>query len=196
MRFTNITNYSFYVLKGGISMEESINLRIRNIKINHNKRDMEEILNKMRPLILKYARKIYFMEKEDSIQELSLSIIEAIDKINTYDNEAMCIKYLQNSVFHKYCYLCKKSITASVIDYLKDDYLDTIPFHESYDYIELRKDMDELLKSKNDTFKQIVRYKITDDLSDLEISKKMNVSRQYVNRVRNTLIREISKTNQ
>lgn len=170
--------------------QELLYLHIEKVKVHHNKQNFEEILIRMHPLVAKYAKKLYFMEREDALQELNLALIEAVDKIKIYDNEAMCVKYLQNSVFHKYCSLCKKQILSAPIDYFTEDTCNTIPYLESYSYIELLADINEILKSKSDTYRQIAHYIIHNELSDIEISLKMNLSRQYVNRVRRILMKE------
>lgn len=51
-------------------------------KAKNNSEAVMEILKIMKPIINKYVKKIYFMDKEDAEQELNLAIIEAIQRIS------------------------------------------------------------------------------------------------------------------
>lgn len=42
----------------------------------------------------KYAQKTHFMEFEDSCQEYSLALIEAVTKIKRYETDGQCLAYL------------------------------------------------------------------------------------------------------
>lgn len=168
-------------------MEEKwICSKIKDIKIYNDKNAIMEIVGRMKPIINKYSNKLYFMEKQDAIQEFNMSIIEAIYKIRVYDNEAMCIKYIQNTIINKYNYLCKKNIN-SLVDFSDD--IESISFDEKYYNIEFIMDFKLFLSNKSETYKKIAAY-LVENLSDTEISNKMNLSRQYINRMRKAIIKE------
>lgn len=150
----------------------------------HSQEALEKILNKMQPLIKKYIRKLFFMEKEDASQELSLSLIEAVYYIKRYENEAMCFTYFQKAIINKFNYLCKVNIKSSLSNNEFEEIPDDIPYNENFDTIELFIDVQELLKDKNDRQKIIIKCIMFNDLSDSEIALKIGVSRQFVNRVK------------
>jgi RNA polymerase sigma factor (sigma-70 family) len=163
------------------------------VKELNNKKALEEIILEMQPLIRKYVRKLFFMEKEDASQELYIALIEAINHIKKYDNEVMCLSYLCKSIINKYNYLCKKNIKENaLIDNFSELNEDIIhDFTENYNYIELNIFLDQFVENLNHKQRQIVNYFLK-ELSDTEISLKLGVSRQYVNRVRRQLRKEIS----
>ena len=69
-----------------------------------------DILIIMKPIINKYVKKIYFMDKEDAEQELNLAIIEAIQRISNCKYDGQCIVYIENAIKFKYAHLCKSNI--------------------------------------------------------------------------------------
>lgn len=48
----------------------------------------------MEPIINKFVKKLYNEEYEDVNQELILAVIEAVNKIEFYDNEGRCVNFL------------------------------------------------------------------------------------------------------
>lgn len=171
--------------------QELLTVQIGLVKNSQSKIAVEKILIKMQPLVKKYSRKMFFMEKEDANQELNLAIIEAINHIKKYDNEAMCLTYLQKSVIHKYYYLCKQNINSSFLMQKEcEEIFENIPYIENFNNSELSVDIQEFLKNRSDKQKQIIEYIIFYELSDSEISLKMHISRQYVNRIKKKLLEE------
>ena len=62
----------------------------------------EQILECMMPLVKTYAGKIHCMDHEDAIQELQLSILEALPYLNPKNGAGKCISYIEKSVIHRY----------------------------------------------------------------------------------------------
>lgn len=58
-----------------------------------------KILQRMQPLIKGTAAKIHCMEREDSQQELYLSLLQAIPYLNEDSSEGECVKYIQTVRF-------------------------------------------------------------------------------------------------
>ena len=56
-----------------------------------------KILQRMQPLIKGTAAKIHCMEREDSQQELYLSLLQAIPYLNEDSSEGECVKYIPSS---------------------------------------------------------------------------------------------------
>ena len=79
-------------------------------KAKNNSEAVMEILKIMKPIINKYVKKIYFMDKEDAEQELNLAIIEAIQRISNCKYDGQCIVYIENAIKFKYAHLCKSNI--------------------------------------------------------------------------------------
>jgi RNA polymerase sigma factor (sigma-70 family) len=186
---------SFFLLikKEGIKLEaELLKEQIKKAKESNDKDALLEIIKRMNPLIKKYIRKLYFMDKEDAAQELILSLIEAIYYIKDYNNEAMCITYLKKSIINKYNYLCKKNIREDqFIDYY-NDLSEEITYGNEVDEVVFNAFLDELLQKTNIHQKQILTYILKDGLSDIEVSSKMGISRQYVNRVTNRTLKKFN----
>lgn len=57
-----------------------------------------KILQRMQPLIKGTAAKIHRMEREDSQQELYLSLLQAIPYLNEDSSEGECVKYIQTVI--------------------------------------------------------------------------------------------------
>ncbi|HKM35261.1 MAG TPA: sigma-70 family RNA polymerase sigma factor [Lachnospiraceae bacterium] len=168
-------------------MEEE--LLCKNIKLAKERRSKEalgKILIKMQPLVKKYVRKLFFMEKDDAFQELNLALIEAVYHLKSYKNDAMCLKYLQISVINRYNHLCKVNINLCNNNDQFENISEVIPLTEKYNDIEFYIDMNEFLKDKNDRQRNIINY-ILHDFSDREIALKMGISRQFVNREKKRL---------
>ena len=55
---------------------------------------MLEILEQFKPLIEAYTKKLFFLEKDDARQEITVAVIEAIKSISLFENDAQCITYI------------------------------------------------------------------------------------------------------
>lgn len=170
---------------------ELLSTQIKLVNELHSTTSLEKIIIKMQPLIKKYVRKLYFLEKEDASQELTLALIEAVYHISTYTSEAMCLTYLQKSVINKYYYLCKLNIKFTTLNDTFVEVPENVPYIESFQNIEFFIDVNESLKNKNEKERFIVKNILFHGLSDKEISLKLGVSRQYVNRVKKKILKEI-----
>ena len=72
----------------------------------------EEILKRMMPLAKKYAGKIHCMDYEDALQELCLTILEALTHLDPACPEGKCVSYIETSVINRYYALCKRYLSA------------------------------------------------------------------------------------
>lgn len=57
-----------------------------------------EILKRMEPLVKGYASRIHCMEREDSTQELYLTLLKTLPYLSSSSSEGECIRYMQTSV--------------------------------------------------------------------------------------------------
>lgn len=56
-----------------------------------------EILKRMEPLVKGYASRIHCMEREDSTQELYLTLLKTLPYLSSSSSEGECIRYMQTS---------------------------------------------------------------------------------------------------
>lgn len=174
-------------------MEPSICDLICTYKKGQNKEDsLLEIIDKFNPLVKKYAKKFPHYEYEDIIQELVLAIIEAVHKIKVYEKEGQCIKYISISIKRKFGELYRKrtEVENSQIEVipLVDEVCDKKDY---YKQVELYADLYRLQKAKNLVQSRIAFYIIEEDMSDAKISQILGVSRQYVNRCKKDIFKEL-----
>lgn len=103
-----------------------------------------QVIEKMMPLIKKLASQIHFMEKDDSIQELSISIIQALSKTNRNSSEEECISFFKKVLENHYKKLCKKNLSNKIQqvelddnnrDFFAEDFCSNIFYLDVYLYI-------------------------------------------------------------
>ena len=147
----------------------------------------EQILECMMPLVKTYAGKIHCMDHEDAIQELQLSILEALPYLNPKNGAGKCISYIEKSVIHRYYALCKRYLSIPASESIEDHYA-SLPTVPAYDDTLL--DIEAYIRTlpKSGGKQQIFSYFFYEDLSDKEIAERMHLSRQYVNRIKKQLI--------
>ena len=92
----------------------------------------------MMPLAKKYAGKIHCMDYEDALQELCLTILEALTHLDPACPEGKCVSYIETSVINRYYALCKRYLSAPETENIDDTNADlpdsfptTIPFSTS-----------------------------------------------------------------
>jgi hypothetical protein len=148
---------------------------------------MEEIVQRMQPIMKKYVRKIYCIEKEEARQDLLLELIEAVNRIKRIDSESACVSYLASSIYYKYLYICKVNLSKGEKEELEDSF-QLVSYHEkSYNdtifYTDLYRKLDLIATKK----KKIIEYLLL-GYSDSEIALMSDVSRQYINRIKKEVI--------
>lgn len=175
-------------------MESSIKESIKKYKEgNDRERMLSEIISKMTPIINKYARRLYYLEYEDMKQELLIAIIEAVMRIETYDKEGQCINYLVSAVKMRYWELCRKS-TNNQDSYANVELLYEYPdkkVKDQFEEIEFMLDLNNLKKVDNEMKREVFNYILTGNMSDAEIAKRLNVSRQYINRCKKRIFESL-----
>lgn len=80
----------------------------------------EEILKRMMPLAKKYAGKIHCMDYEDALQELCLTILEALTHLDPACPEGKCVSYIETSVINRYYALCKRYLSTPETENIDD----------------------------------------------------------------------------
>lgn len=175
------------------------NKHVSEMISNYKKGDMtvlEQLWVQLLPLIKKHAGKTYFMEYDDAYQEYSLTLFEAINKIQSYDTDGQCLKYIATCMKNKFCYLYKNycSIIANETTndtiLIKTEELDLI---DSYNDIVFWTDINEfIMKLSSETKQTIANLSIVHQKSDIEIASYLGVSRQYVNKIKKEIYQRLS----
>lgn len=176
-------------------MEESLAKLIMEYK-NGNKNSLERIINKMYPLINKYARKLFNLEYEDMQQEMIIAVIEAVVKIKSIHSEYECLAYIVTSVKNKYLEMTRISLELKNID-LNNNYDFILKLENNNDLfldIEFEYDLKKSCKINSSMKKKIVEYILFQGLNDTEIAKELHISRQYVNRCKKEIFSSIKNT--
>ena len=105
------------------------------------------------------------MEREDSTQELYLTLLKTLPYLSSSSSEGECIRYMQTSVENRYRSLCRSCISEPE----KDDF-------DSCSY------------PSDSVQRKILSMYFYQDKSDAQIARKLKLSRQYVNRMKKKLI--------
>ncbi len=166
-------------------MGEKLSILIKEFK-NGDGTKFLLIVEKMEPLINKYIRLLYKDEKEDMYSEFVLYLLEAITKMDYYKEEGQCINFLKNTIRNKFYELYKKSKRHyDNVTVMNDEYFDDMYYKQSeYEDIITREDISKFVLNAKGKQYQILYAMIYKDETDIEIAKRFDVSRQYVNRVR------------
>jgi DNA-directed RNA polymerase specialized sigma24 family protein len=141
----------------------------------------------MEPLVKGYASRIHCMEREDSIQELYLTLLKTLPYLSSSSSEGECIRYMQTSVENRYRSLCRSclsepekddfdscSVSLQAPDSFDDTYYDVTAYINSY--------------PSDSVQRKILSMYFYQDKSDAQIARKLKLSRQYVNRMKKKLI--------
>lgn len=89
-------------------MEKKLNELIEN----YRKGDTNQfllIIRKFEPMIYHYTKLLYKDETEDTISELHLTLLEAVQKIQYYNDEKQCSKFLTNALKNRFLELYRTS---------------------------------------------------------------------------------------
>lgn len=171
---------------------EKISLLIQGYLNTNDNEIMMKIINRFHPLLQKYARKLYYIEFDDAIQELTMALIIAVQKIHNTENEYACITYISQSVIHAFTKLYRQSQKNAEIQ--SSNYPLNPSLTGAYDYLfdlcEEYVDICTLLSSlsikKQKIFKLILK-----GYTDQEIAALLGCSKQYINRVKRDYRNEI-----
>lgn len=170
-------------------MDQSISTIIELYLKDYEEHYFALILERFQPLVRKYAKKLYYLEYEDSIQEIHLAIYEALQKMSYVENEFACISYIKKAIYHKFCKLYASSQNEQLKSENQMQYEDLL-YSADDDTISdcnFLLDLNQLLDSLCSPKKDII-YLLLHGYSDKEIAKKLNCSRQYINRIKKNIL--------
>lgn len=154
---------------------------------------LNKVFVKMTPLVKHYAKKIHFIEMEDSIQEFYMALLETIPYLDERKSEGECLSYIKKSVENKYAKMCKKYFTDIELIFDEETLQETeSESNDNYDMLLNLDFMNYILavEKENILKGKILRKFWTEHLSDAEIAEALHISRQYVHRIKKILIKE------
>lgn len=176
-----------------MQQNNSISALIQKYKQENDSDTLLEIINRMIPLINKYARGLYYSEYEDVHQELILALIESVNKIKKYDIEEKCLSYLVRGVKNKFMELYRKerSIKEEQLSY---EILELPQISNTFQDADFYMDIKQLLsEEKSTTKRKIIELIAYENATDSEIAFKLHISRQYVNRYKKEIVSKLPK---
>lgn len=172
-------------------MENTISSLVKNYLLTKENIYFEELLDKFKPLIISYARKLYYLEYEDSVQELSIALYEAIFTIKDSSNEYACISYIQKSIINRFTKLYHKSKEVQKLQSINlaiDENKDLESSYQKTDDCIFKTDLESLLK-KRTVLEQKIIYMISQGYTDEEIGRFLGYTRQYINRLKKKILK-------
>lgn len=177
---------------------KDVNVTIKQYQETKDGKYFLELAELLSPLIRSCAKKLYYLEEEDSTQELHLALYEAIMSIKNTDNSTMCFSYLENAVRHRFFKLYHDSISAkeeldkrTLADNLEGFGLRRNDYENCLFKIDLERQL-EKMNSK----KRLIIILLNQEYTDYEIGMALGCSKQYINRVKKTLYKSyIQKDN-
>ena len=160
-------------------------------EIKEDKGKFYLILDKFKPVKKKYTNLLYKDEQEDMYAEMELALWEAVCKIQFYDNDGQIVNYMNIALHNKFLELYKSSRNyhdhRGDGDVYEEGLAKAHSMEKGYSTVRIQVDMESLFQELPETKRRIGKLILKEELSDIEISQRMGLSRQYVNRVRREL---------
>lgn len=155
-----------------------------------NSNSFMSILNKMYPLLTKYAAILRFDDFEDMLSEFTLALLECINNMQFYKNEYEVLHYMNQAItnrFHELYRSSKKRLDEAYC--ISDDsksFEAFLPAQHPTDYSDIifKTDMSSFIEQLPANKQSIAFSILIEGLSDIEISRKHSLSRQYIHRLR------------
>ncbi len=152
------------------------------------------IIEKLKPAIHKYARRLSYHDFEDTVAELELAVLESVKKIPSIKNEAQCLAFLIKAIEHKHWELIRKRCKVSGAEVLMDEQCPDCPYWEyGYGNCELMLDVGKLLSKCSARQREILLAIIFEGKTSSLVAAELHTTRQYVNRVKNKWLEQIKK---
>lgn len=153
-----------------------------------------EIINKFKPLINKYSRKLMY---DGSESDLSITLLDIIKKIPINENkkfkeEKYIVGYINTSIKNKYIQLSKKNST--ILKYETELDIEKISKTSNIDYIDDKIFIDDFLKTLPDLQRSVLEDIYVYQESIADIAKKNDVSRQAINKAKNRGLNNLRKS--
>ena len=159
---------------------------------NKNKDATMKIIEKFRPLINKYARKLNY---DGADTDLTISLIKLIkkflvDKSELLQKDKAIVSYIFVSIKNEYIRLSQKygKVFQTEI-HCKDDIINNLQGHDDvYDFI-----IEDLLKELPKLQGEILSGIFLLNIKEVELAKSLNISRQAVNSTKRRALKNLKK---
>lgn len=153
-----------------------------------NKDAMLEIVNRFMPLIKKYSRKLEYDGSESDLIIAIIKLIQSYPNYNNISSEGEIVAYINTSIIHEYIRLSKinQKIIAIEIPLNDDIYLITTDADiQNMVYV------NELLDKLPTRQSILLKHLFIDEYSEAHLAKKLNISRQAVNKNKNKALNNL-----
>lgn len=148
-----------------------------------DKEYMKLVMDRLRPLINSYVKKLFFLDPDDAEQEIVLAIMEAVHSIKRCENNGQCLTYIINAVYYSYVKHCKKNMIVEQYEFLDNEKTTEKCINDKYDDVDFWSDINNKLSKLPSRHRTIIRYLLL-GYTDREIAETMHMSRQYINRLK------------
>lgn len=147
---------------------------------------MLQAINLFSPLIQKYSKKLFFIDREDAEQEMTLAFISTIHKMNYFHSPGECISFINKGLYRRFCVLCKENPQNAEMttDFIS---LPDFEFEERYPDIDLICDYQKHLEKLPSIYTEIFHL-LLKGYSDREIAAQLHFSKQYINRIKKKIV--------
>lgn len=177
-------------------MGNEIGLLIRNYLDSGDEIYFKELTERFQPLIKRYARKLYYLEYEDSMQELTAALWETVLKMTNTEQEYACISYINKSIVHKFCKLYDESVKnqEKQKNSISFEYTDNWSGNgkDEMENCIFNVDLMNHLRKKTPVERNIIIMAML-GYGDEEIGNHLGCSRQYINRIKKKIIPDLKK---
>ena len=151
---------------------------------------MEALIEKFHPLILKYARHLNKTERDDAIQDMIVAFILIIKKmdLNNFPQEASekyLLSYIQKAMYTRFLDLSKRQTQIITMDI--DDLVYVERVDDALSPSEMMK-LREMLTGLTALQRKVLVIRYLYGYSDAEIADQLHISRQAVNRAKNRAV--------
>lgn len=148
--------------------------------------DLYNLILKFNPLLSKYSKLLNY---EDAKCDITLCFIEIINKIpinKNFTDDKFILSYINKGVRNSFINISRNKNKINTSEYICEiqDFNNKVDFHSDLEFYDF-------LKYLTDKEKEIIILKYFDCLSDIQISKKLSMSRQYINRLNRKALSKI-----
>lgn len=164
------------------------------LDVKSDKEKFYLIMDKMEPIINRYAKSLYKDERDDIKSELMIALWQAVCNIKIIENDGQIVKYLSTAIKNRFFELYRNSCKYhdnEVLAYDEDYSKDIACIEKQYSEMIINEDIRKFLESYSGIKKDIYCLMLYKGLPDSEIANMLNLSRQYVNRMRKNLREEM-----
>lgn len=163
--------------------------------IKQDKDNFGLLIDKFEPLINKYVKLLYKNEAEDTYAELIEALWEAICNISFYKDDGQVIKYLSTAIKNKYfeLYRASRKYFDNTVNADESYMNEQSGIDNSYEDLVTSYDMSRVERKLEGKKKQIFALIFYKHYTDIEVAAELNISRQYVHRIKRTLYEMIKE---